>query len=67
MKWADDYLTWYLTSPFGRQERDASNNHGTHYDVQVMRMALMLDRKDLAREVAETAKQKRITPVPQDS
>jgi signal transduction histidine kinase len=60
MKWADEFLTWYITSPFGVQERDASNNHGTHYDVQVMRMALMLERLDLARKVAETAKQKRI-------
>jgi len=59
-KWADEFLTWYLTSPFGKLERDAANNHGTHYDVQVMRMALMLDRKDVARQVAETAKQKRI-------
>ncbi|QDU86667.1 Alginate lyase [Pirellulimonas nuda] len=60
MQWADDYLTWYLTSPFGRQERDTLNNHGTHYDVQVMRLALMLDRQELARDVAEAAKQKRI-------
>ena len=60
MKWADAFLTWYDTSPFGMKERDADNNHGTHYDVQVMRLALMLGREDYARQVAETAKQKRI-------
>jgi hypothetical protein len=60
MKWADEFLTWYIKSPFGVQERDATNNHGTYYDGQVMRMALMLDRTDLARQVAETAKKKRI-------
>jgi hypothetical protein len=60
MKWADEFLNWYISSPFGVKERDAGNNHGTQYDVQVMRTALMLDRRDLARQVAETAKQKRI-------
>ena len=60
MKWAQEFLTWYLESPFGQRERDAENNHGTHYDVQVMRLALLLERKELARQVAETAKQKRI-------
>lgn len=60
MKWADQFLTWYLTSPFGVKEGNGGNNHGTHYDVQVMRLALMLERPDLARQVAEAAKMKRI-------
>ncbi|MEO7413877.1 MAG: alginate lyase family protein [Opitutaceae bacterium] len=60
MQWAAAFLDWYLTSPFGVKEGIAVNNHGTHYDVQVMRLALMLDRRDLARQVAETAKTKRI-------
>lgn len=60
MKWGNSFLTWYLESPLGQQERDAKNNHGTHYDVQVMRLSLLLGRTELARQVAETAKQKRI-------
>jgi hypothetical protein len=60
LKWTAEFLDWYLTSPFGVTEGNARNNHGTHYDVQVLRMALLLDRRDLAREVAETAKQKRL-------
>ena len=60
LKWAAEFLDWYLTSPFGVKEGNAGNNHGTHYDVQVMSMALLLGRTDLARQVAETAKQKRI-------
>ena len=60
MKWTSQFLDWYLHSPFGIQEREGNNNHGTYYDVQVMRMALMVGRTDLARQVAETAKEKRI-------
>jgi len=59
-QWGAAFLDWLITSPFGVKERDASNNHGTHYDVQVMRLALMLGRNDLARQIAETAKEKRI-------
>jgi len=60
MKWAAEFLDWYLTSPFGILEGKGKNNHGTYYDVQVMRMALLLDRPELARQVAEAAKLKRI-------
>ncbi len=60
MQWTADFLDWYLTSPFGIKEGNAGNNHGTHYDVQVMRMGLMLERRDFVRQVAETAKKKRI-------
>jgi hypothetical protein len=60
MQWETAFLDWLTTSPFGIKERDAGNNHGTHYDVQVMRLALMLGRADLARQIAETAKEKRI-------
>jgi hypothetical protein len=60
MKWMESYLDWLLTSKIGRDEGSASNNHGTFYDVQVIGLALILDRKDLAREAAEAAKRKRI-------
>ncbi len=60
LKWTAEFLDWYLTSPFGVKEGNADNNHGTHYDVQVMNMALLLGRTDLAKQVAETAKKKRI-------
>ena len=44
----------------GRQEAAARNNHGTFYDVQVMRLALVLGQPDLPRQFAEAAKHKRI-------
>jgi hypothetical protein len=48
------------TSDIGRDESDSENNHGTFYDVQVASYALFLDRPEVAREVVEAAKEKRI-------
>ena len=59
-KWAAAYLDWLLTSKNGLEEAGASNNHGTFYDAQVMRLALILNRTELAKSVAEEAKTKRI-------
>ncbi len=58
--WVSSYLEWLLTSENGRDEAAATNNHGTFYDAQAMRLALILDRTDLARQLAEAAKEKRI-------
>ncbi len=60
MQWASQFLDWYLTSPFGVAEAATRNNHGTHYDVQVMRMAFMVGRVDIAKRVAEEARERRI-------
>jgi len=54
------YFDWLLTSKPGREEANAKNNHGSFYDVQAMRLALILGKSDVARQIAEAAKQKRI-------
>jgi hypothetical protein len=59
-QWFASFLQWMLSSDHGRDEARAKNNHGTYYDVQVVSFALMLDRKDLATDVLEAAKTKRI-------
>lgn len=44
----------------GREENAAKNNHGTFHDVQAMSFALFVRRNDLAKQIAEAAKEKRI-------
>jgi hypothetical protein len=58
--WLKSYLNWLLTNPIAREAGEVEQNHGTAYDVQVVRLALLLDQSDLARQVLETAKRKRI-------
>lgn len=49
-KWFDDFLNWMMTSEVGNQEYNAKNNHGTAFDVQVIRYALFVGREDIARK-----------------
>ena len=58
--WLETYLDWLLTSKNGRDEAAARNNHGTWYDVQAVELALVLGKLDVAKQIAEAAKQKRI-------
>jgi hypothetical protein len=58
--WLTTYLDWLLTSKNGLAEASAKNNHGTWYDAQVIRIALIVGRMDLARQIAEAAGRKRI-------
>lgn len=44
----------YLSSPQGREEAAAANNHGTAYDAQVIGFALYAGKHEKAREVMET-------------
>jgi hypothetical protein len=58
--WYAKFLQWMQESKNGREENAARNNHGTYYDLQATSFALFLEKKDLARRIVETAKQKRI-------
>ena len=58
--WLGNYLDWLLTSKPGHDEASARNNHGTIYDVQVTRLALVLGKVGLAKQTVEAARAKRI-------
>lgn len=58
--WFGRLLDWILTSPQGREEAAAQNNHGTVYDVQVIAYALYTGRLDIAEAVIRSVPEKRI-------
>ncbi|NJN33338.1 MAG: alginate lyase family protein [Saprospiraceae bacterium] len=55
-KWFSEYLTWLTDSPLGNDEAKAHNNHGTHYDAQVICFALFTGQNDLAKKQFEVTK-----------
>lgn len=59
-RWFSDYTTWMMTSPTGKEERDASNNHGLWYDFQLAHFALFAGRDDVARNVIEQVPAQRL-------
>ena len=60
LAWGDVYFEWLLGSKNGQDERAAKNNHGTWYDVQAVKWALVLGRKDKAKEICAEAATRRI-------
>ena len=58
--WLETYLNWLLNSKNGHDEDNAANNHGSWYDVQAMELALVLNKMDLAKKIAEAVPAKRI-------
>ncbi len=59
--WMSEYLNWLTHSKNGVDEGKSRNNHGTWYDVQVISLAFYSGKIDLAKQVAENAKIKRIS------
>jgi Alginate lyase len=59
-EWFDKFLRWMLESQNGRDEAASKNNHGTYYDLQTASFALFVGKKELARTILETSRQKRI-------
>jgi hypothetical protein len=60
LAWGSAYFEWLTTSKNGQDEHAAKNNHGTWYDVQAVKWALVLGRKDKAKEICAEAATRRI-------
>ncbi len=45
--WFSDYLTWVTTHPYGIEERNAKNNHGTCWVMQVAVFAKLVGNQQL--------------------
>jgi hypothetical protein len=61
-KWFREYFTWLTTHPYGKDESNRENNHGTWYDVQAASIALFLGKDEFVKNLLEAAKEKRIAP-----
>lgn len=59
-QWFAQFLRWMRESKNGRDEAAAKNNHGTWYDVQVASFALFTDQREIATNVLQAAREKRI-------
>jgi hypothetical protein len=59
-EWMAAYLDWLLTSKNGRDEQAAKNNHGSWYDAQTAALALFLGRRELTRQIVQSAKARRV-------
>jgi hypothetical protein len=59
-QWFGKYLQWLKTHEQAVGESEATNNHGTYFDVQISYIALFLGERAFARSVLETAIEKRI-------
>ncbi|MGG6110950.1 alginate lyase family protein [Pantoea sp. SJZ147] len=57
-RWFSDYLSWLQTSKLAQQERNAPNNHGSWYSVQVAGIAAYLDNRAVIADMTALAKSK---------
>ncbi len=46
-QWFAEYLTWMTTHPYGKEERDARNNHATCWVMQVAEFARLTGNREL--------------------
>lgn len=54
--WFSEYVAWLTTDPMALEERQARNNHGTYYDVQLMAFSLFSRKCSLAASVLRDTK-----------
>jgi len=60
--WFADLVHWMATSPIGRAEKAATNNHGVYYDMLISEFALYAGMDDVARTVIGRVGAQRLAP-----
>lgn len=58
--WCGSFLDWMRTSRLGKAVSSGNNNQATMADVRALRLALKVERDDLARQIVEEAGPRRI-------
>jgi hypothetical protein len=56
--WFREFVDWMRTSPNGKDEAQARNNHGSWYAAQLACFALFIGDRELARKTAEAARER---------
>ena len=59
-QWFAELIEWMQTSPQGKTEDNAKNNHSVAYDVQLLTYALFADKMELAKKIINDFPQKRM-------
>lgn len=60
--WFAALVEWMATSPIGREEKAATNNHGIYYDMLISEFALYAGMDEVAQAVSERFKTTRVAP-----
>lgn len=60
--WFARHVDWMLTSPNGKAEGKARNNHGLWYDARVARFALFARKPDIAKRIVAAFPKARLAP-----
>jgi hypothetical protein len=55
LDWTKTFLIWLRESEHGKFESSRPNNHGLHYDLQVISLALFTGQEEIAKEVVGRA------------
>ena len=58
--WLIAYANWLQNSKLGKEESTRENNHGTHYDIQLLNILLYLNRIDEVKTHLSTITKSRI-------
>ena len=52
--WFGEYVTWLVSSEFGKKAKARKNNHGVYYDAQVAHLLMFAGRCDLAKKIIKS-------------